>query len=150
MLNFTVDKTKTMYAAFHTHTDTASGKHKTPHSTTVYLQKSWKLYQLFLYILFRMPPSSFRLGLLRRFLLRRACSTPSTQTFLTEEQVKWSSSTATTLLVQFFYQEKTQTPHLSSLSSLNFRLILLRTHAHQICIYQQSLSMFPMMKRDGV
>lgn len=52
--------------------------------------------------------------------------------------------------VQFFYQEKTQTPHLPSLSSLNFRLILLRIRAHQICIYQQSLSMFPMMKRNGL
>lgn len=98
MLNFTVDKTKTMYAAIHTHTGTASAKYKTSHSTQHYcvpLQESWKLYQLPLYILFRMPPSSFRLGLLRKFLLRRACSMPSTQTFLTEECITWSSSTAT-------------------------------------------------------
>lgn len=36
MLNFTVDKTKTMYAVIHTHTDTASAKYKTPHSTQHY------------------------------------------------------------------------------------------------------------------
>lgn len=36
MLNFTVDKTKTMYAAIHAHTDTASAKYKTPHSTQHY------------------------------------------------------------------------------------------------------------------
>lgn len=99
-----------------------------------------------------MPSSSFRLGLLRRFILRRACSMPSTQTFLTEEQVMWSSSTATTLQSSSFIRKKDQTPHLSSLSSssLNFKLILLRIRAHQTCIYQQSLPTFPMTKRDGL
>lgn len=52
MLNFTLDKTKTMYAAIHTYT-AVSAKYKTLHkySITVYFWKSWKLRQLLIYIL---------------------------------------------------------------------------------------------------
>lgn len=153
MLNFTVDKTKTMYAAIHTRRDTASAKHKTPHSTQHYCvpPKVMKTVQLLLCILFRMSPLLLQTWAFKKGFYPEEpvlCLPPR---FFSQTN-KWSSSTTTTLPSSFFIRKKTQTPHFSSLSSssLNLRLILLRIRVYQICIYQQSLSMFPLTKRDGL
>lgn len=96
-----------------------------------------------------MPASSFRLGLLRRFFTQESLFYAFCPDFSHRGTSHVKQLNSYNSAVQLFYQQKTQTPHLSSPSSLNFRLILLRIHAHQICIYQQSLSLFPMTKRDG-
>lgn len=133
------------------HRQTASAKYKTPHSTQHYCvpPKVMKTAPTPLIYLVQNATLLFQTWTFKKVFTEKSLFYASHPDFSHRGASQVEQLNSYNSPVQLFYQEKTQTPHLPSLSSLNFRLILLRICAHQICICQQSLSMFPMMKRDG-
>lgn len=117
MLNFTLGKTKMMYAAIHTCTEIASAKYKTPHSIQHFcaLPKVVKTVPI-LYIhlivqnaLSSPPPQTwaFKKGV---FLHRRACSLPSTPTFSHRGKSQAERLNSYNSPVPILYQEKETNP----------------------------------------